>query len=343
MQSQPHNLSKAAMQDELDLFRAIADYAPAILWITNPEGLCTYLNGAWFRFTGQAEENALGHGWLEVTHPDDRDECERIAREGKAEVVAFKLEYRMRTANGGYRWVLDTANPRYGIDGQFLGFVGSVVDIHDLKLAEERHQLLIDELHHRVKNTLATVQALARQSARPGLAPTEAWKAFDARLLSLASAHDLLTSNSWEGAKLPDVVDQALLHLGRQQVDVRGPEVWLTPQQALSLSMALHELTTNAVKYGALSTSAGRVTIQWRRAGAEVHFSWRERGGPRVAEPTQRGFGSRLLEQSLASDLQGEVTLNFAPDGLSCDITFPLDRSGPPLASASSAARPATG
>jgi PAS domain S-box-containing protein len=317
------------MQDELDLFRVIADYAPAILWITNPEGRCTYLNGAWFRFTGQAEDRALGHGWLEVTHPDDRDECERIAREGKAERVAFKLEYRLRTSNGDYRWVLDTANPRFGTDGQFFGFVGSVVDIHDLKLAEERHQLLIDELNHRVKNTLATVQALARQSARPGLVASEAWTAFEARLLSLASAHDLLTSNSWEGAKLPDVVDQALLHWERQQVEIRGPEVWLTSQQALSLSMALHELITNAAKYGALSSSSGRVTIQWRCPGSKVHFSWCERGGPQVAEPTKRGFGSRLLEQSLARDLQGEVTLKFAPDGLSCDITFPLETTGP--------------
>jgi two-component sensor histidine kinase len=235
------------------------------------------------------------------------------------------MEYRLRTTTGDYRWALGSGNPYFGPDGQFLGLIGSVADIHDLKLAEERRQLLINELNHRVKNTLATVQALARQAAKPGLAADGVWSAFEARLLSLASAHSLLTTNSWSGAKLPDVVDHALGHWGRQQVDIQGPEVWLTPHQALSLSIAFHELTTNAVKYGALSEPDGRVAITWRRVGSTINLTWRESGGPPVTSPKRRGFGSRLLERSLAHELQGQVALKFAPEGVRCDIVFALD------------------
>jgi PAS domain S-box-containing protein len=314
----------AALNSELELFHSIADYTPAILWVTDPDGQCTYLNDAWRRFTGQTVTDALGSGWLVAVHPDDRVGTGRIFLDANSRQAAFRMEYRLRTSSGGYRWALGSGNPHFASDGQYLGLIGSVVDIHDLKLAEERQQLLINELNHRVKNTLTTVQALARRSSEPGSTARDVWGAFEDRLLSLASAHDLLTANSWSGAKLPDVVDRALNHWGRQRVDIDGPEVSLSPQQALSLSMAFHELTTNAAKYGALSEPDGRVTIAWRREGSTLHLAWQERGGPRVSPPERRGFGSRLLEHSLARELQGQVALTFTPEGVCCDIVFGL-------------------
>lgn len=207
-------------------------------------------------------------------------------------------------------------------------------NITERKRAEEHRQLLVNELNHRVKNTLAVVQAIASQSFRADEPIDAARRAFEARLATLAAAHTLLTAQNWEAALLADIVEGAVaVGAERSRFTLTGPPIALSPQTAVSLALALHELCTNAVKYGALSVPGGAVTITWQiAADAEgaprLRFVWAEAGGPPVTVPISRGFGSRLLESGLARELGGTVVLDFAAEGVKCRIDAPLPVAG---------------
>jgi two-component sensor histidine kinase len=191
-------------------------------------------------------------------------------------------------------------------------------------LEAERAQqaLLINELNHRVKNTLATVQSMAAMTMGRDPSGDQA-RAFEGRLFALSRAHDVLTRGAWERADLAEVVKEAIGPFADGgRIIAQGPTVTLSPQQALALSMALHELGTNASKYGSLSAPSGQVAIDWSLNGEGLDFRWTESGGPPVAPPTRRGFGSRLLETALARELDGDVRLTFDPAGLSCRLTM---------------------
>jgi two-component sensor histidine kinase len=192
--------------------------------------------------------------------------------------------------------------------------------------AEQHQLLLINELNHRVKNTLASVQGIAFQTLRGEVSLVEARARFEARLMALSGAHNLLTEENWGGASLDRVVSDSIEHLTGEagRFDVEGEPLRLVPRAALALAMALHELGTNAVKYGALSAEGGRVSIDWTQTGDRLHLIWRECGGPPVEPPSRRGFGSRLIERGLAADLGGTAALRFDPAGLRCDIQASL-------------------
>ena len=192
----------------------------------------------------------------------------------------------------------------------------------------ERHQnLLLDELNHRVKNTLATVQTMAIQTLKTG--PLEARDAFLARLFALSSQHDLLTLDNWEGASFEGVVRRALRPWredGQTRFKVEGPPVHLDPKRALALGMAFHELAANAAKYGAFSNETGMVQVSWilDPDGKRLKLRWEEQGGPPVSEPQQRGFGLRLIEHGLAREISGKVTIDFRTEGLVCEWDMKL-------------------
>ena len=189
-------------------------------------------------------------------------------------------------------------------------------------------RLMVNELNHRVKNSLATVQAITAQTLRRGEAPDAVREALTARLIALAGAHDVLTDEKWSGAELRELAAQAAAPYvglsGGSPFEIEGPSVFLPPKTAIALALAFHELATNAAKYGALSVPGGVVQIAWRvqRApgGRELHLTWRERGGPPVRPPKCTGFGTRLIQRGLASELQGRVTLDYQPDGLVCTV-----------------------
>jgi two-component sensor histidine kinase len=203
--------------------------------------------------------------------------------------------------------------------------------LHKERCAAEHQKLLIDELNHRVKNTLATVQSIATQTLRTADTTQEATEALERRLLALSRAHDVLTRENWEGADLVDVVERALepyrIH-SENRLHIAGPHVRLTPRMSLALAMALHELATNAVKYGALSNKIGTIAVSWTvqngAAPPRLILQWEEAGGPRVVAPRRRGFGSRLIERSLAQDLDGQVEITFAPTGVVCTVNAPV-------------------
>lgn len=196
----------------------------------------------------------------------------------------------------------------------------------EMREHEARQKLLLDELNHRVKNTLASVQSIAVQTLSREAEPEVAKATFVERLMALSSTHNLLVKRSWEGASFHDLVQASLDHYG-QPFDLDGPDLSMAPNTAVSLGMALHELATNAVKYGAWS-KGGRVAISTAadRTSGTLTIVWREQGGPVVNAPGPRGFGSRLLEQGIAGELGGAVRLDFDGQGLTCTIRTPIGR-----------------
>jgi two-component sensor histidine kinase len=205
-----------------------------------------------------------------------------------------------------------------------VAIAGASKDLTERKRAEELQRLLLNELNHRVKNTLATIQAIIAQTLRSAPDLASAREALDHRIRSMAQAHDLLTSRSWTGANLADVVTRALDAFNPAQVGVSGPALEVSSKHALTLSLALHELATNASKYGALSCPQGRVNVQWKVQAGLLRLDWEETGGPPVAPPTAKGFGSRLLEVVVPRDLGGDTKLAYDVAGIRCSMTARL-------------------
>ena len=267
--------------------------------------------------------------FLNLVHPEDQanvaEQCEQSMRDG----ADFSMEFRVPLPDGSARWILDQGKTFRDGEGCPAYMTGACVDITERKRAEASQHLLLEELNHRVKNTLAMVQSIASQTLRATPAAERFPEAFQSRLQALAQAHDLLTRGQWRGASLHEVAEVTLNpHTtpgGR--VKISGPPVALSPGIAVSLHLALHELATNAAKYGALSVEQGEVKLQWAVTGGvqpALRIEWGESGGPPVVPPQRRGFGSRLIERGLAHEVDGEVDLAFSPKGVVCRVTVPL-------------------
>lgn len=444
-------------------FRLIAESLPALVWILNPRTELIYTNERWVTYSGLSPEEALGHSWMSAIHPDDLARMNKELVPVVAQHIPYVTEARYRSHDGVHRWHLIQGAPIHSPTGEFKGWVGTSVDIHDLKetedalrkseeqlrlalqaarmgnwswdsvtnvitksdqaaeilglppgskitpeevqkrvhpadlprmieardrametglpynvryrvrrfnddamiwvashgqsttdedgtiistgilqditgskQAEERQQLLIRELHHRVKNTLATVQAIVGSTARTASSIDEFYQGFVGRIVSLARTHNLLTEDLWQKAALEDLVQTELgpyADEARNRIVIDGPHVVLPSEAAVPIGMAIHELTTNAAKHGALSTFGGQVDVRWHvEPGGErpiLHFSWIEKGGPRVNAPTRQGFGSRLLQRVLAAQLQADVSMDFPEEGLRFSMTMPIPGAPP--------------
>jgi two-component sensor histidine kinase len=215
--------------------------------------------------------------------------------------------------------------------GETLAAAAAAVEerAREREKALEQRRLLINELNHRVKNTLAAVQSIARQTLRNADSVADADKALTDRLVALAKAHDALTRENWQGTEFADIVATATIEpYGAKRFTVGGPAVRLSPAHSLALALALHELATNAAKYGALKSPDGHVDVAWDVAGdvgkRVLTLRWSERGGPPVAAPTRRGFGTRMIERSFASEFRGSARVNYAPQGVEWTIELPL-------------------
>ncbi len=220
----------------------------------------------------------------------------------------------------------ESVSPLFAGNGSVRGCVGVFVDITERKQTERQKNLFIDELNHRVKNTLAIVQSIASQTLRQTNEPKAFNSAFVGRLDALARAHSLLTTALWQGVDLADLVAVALSPFEnfKGQVAVQGPSIVIRPNGAVTLALVLHELATNAAKYGALSTTSGKVAIAWIKEGGSISLHWSETGGPPVGEPARKGFGSRLIAAS-ASQLGGTANVAYAQDGVKATLAFPLE------------------
>lgn len=263
--------------------------------------------------------------------PEDRDHVDRSFHAVIEDGADWHFECRIRRADDGeVRWIEARGQPIRDAEGRPVRLLGVVADVTERKGAEERQVLLLAELSHRVKNSLAVVQSLAVQTARGAADLPSFSAAFQSRLMALARAHDLLTSRNWEGAALDAVVRATVdpLGLDAPRVDLSrcAAGVVLAPAATLALGMAVHELATNAVKHGAFSVPGGRVTIACTAdAGEGLHIvEWIERGGPPVTgPPTRRGFGLRLLGRGLATGTGMVADLHFEPEGLRCVLRLP--------------------
>ncbi|MCB5174528.1 sensor histidine kinase [Microvirga lenta] len=282
-------------------------------------------------FGRAADESFTYTDLVASIHPEDRAKQAEAVAEAMTNRTDLHVEYRVIWPDGSEHWIRVSGRTRIGTDGS-LSMVGVSQNITERREADERQALLLHELNHRVKNTLATVQSIAsmtRRSAEAG--DPNAWDAFMGRLQGLAKTHDLLTSTNWNGALLENVLRNELDPYQdpmQQRIRLRGPRVNLQPSAVLAMGLAVHELATNAVKYGSLSMMEGRVSVMWAvttgPGPASLLVEWTESGGPRVKPPERQGFGTKLIQRGLAQQLGGDIKLDFAPAGIRCVITFPL-------------------
>jgi PAS domain S-box-containing protein len=324
--------SRQELREQEERWNATYEHAAIGIVEIDADGSFLRVNESICDITGLTREELLGWKLFARTHPDDRDVDEDLyRRQVKGEIGFYSIEKRFVRKDGRVIWCAIRSSTVRDAGGHFLYGVRVVQDITARKEAEGRQKLLMDELNHRVKNTLATVQSLAAQTARGTDSPEAFRQSFEGRLIALSHAHDQLTRRHWASADLRAIVTAAVapyLSGGQERVAISGDDVTVMPRVALTLAMVMHELTTNAVKYGSLSVPAGRVEVNWRIAQAPsqpplLWIEWRESGGPPVAEPTRRGFGSRFIVGSVGSELQGTARLHFDPAGLRCTMEVP--------------------
>lgn len=320
--------------------RELLEALPAAVYTTDAKGRITFYNKAAVEMAGRMP--AAGDEWCvtwRLFWPDGtplpHDECP-MAIALKENRPVRGVEAVAERPDGTRVPFMPFPTPLRDSNGKLVGAINMLVDISERKEAETRQKVLIDELNHRVKNTLATVQSLAGQTARHAASLKDFKQTFETRLMALARAHDLLTKRQWQDAPLGSLVGEIVAPFNgelSQRVNVEGPSIHVTPRFALSLTMALNELLTNAVKYGSLSVAIGTLSLVWNvhQEGGNrmLDLDWKERGGPPAQQPTRRGFGTRLIERCIEGDLCGELDLMFEPEGLRCRITIPLD--GPAL------------
>jgi PAS domain S-box-containing protein len=272
----------------------------------------------------EGEVRSKGGGiWGRSIHPDD---APRVAEMRDALVNGrqehFAIDFRqVRADDGRTVWLRVWCLPRTD-DAGGRRVIGLVTDITEVKREEQQRQRLMAELDHRVKNMLAAVQALAYQTAKRTTSLDGFLQNFAGRLKALGSANELLTAARWRGAAVDHIVAAELGALAPGQTSWDGPEVFLTPRATNALALALHELAANAVKFGALSVDTGHIEVRWTRlADGGFELVWTESGGPTVAPPTRRGFGSTLLEQVTGRELNGEVVVEHRPSGVRARLT----------------------
>lgn len=292
------------------------------------------LDGAWLRvnqrlleIVGYDRDELMGRTFQDITHPDDLDtDLSQLAVLQAGKIRHYQMEKRYFRKDGEQIWVNLTVGLQRDRHGEPEFCISLIEDITARKADEEHLKVLIHELNHRVKNTLATVQAIAHMSFRKDEPIEEARADFGKRLGALASAHDLLTEEKWSGAEITQVIERALRPFSQayaDRIEVAGPVGRLQARPALTLAMGINELTTNAIKYGALSDDRGRVEIAWWIEGEYFLFEWAETGGPKIDKLHNTGFGSILLNRVLPGDFQGRAAGDFARDGFRYRLRAP--------------------
>jgi PAS domain S-box-containing protein len=293
------------------------------------EGVITSWNVGAERLFGYAPDEIVGKSIMTLIPSDRRaEEADILDRVRRGEHIQHYETVRQRK-DASQVWVSLTISPLRDALGKIFGASKVARDMTERRRADEHRKILLDELNHRVKNTLAVIQSIASQTLGHASTIAEARDTFGSRLVNLARAHDILTRESWSGANLAEIVaDTIKPHASDQErFRIEGPDIQLTPTASLAIAMALHELATNAAKYGSLSTAAGRVIIDWEIAGEEnprLRLRWKEEGGPNVVAPTRKGFGSLMIERALSAELNGQVRIAYEASGVVCTIDAPL-------------------
>jgi PAS domain S-box-containing protein len=266
--------------------------------------------------------------FLASVHPEDRECYATQVQELSPQHPTYLASFRFVRPNGRTVWLEETGQAEFDADGNYLRLKGLTRDITERKRAEEHQRMLVRELDHRVKNLLASVATVAQRTREGSRSMDDFLHNFDGRIQAMAKAHSLLSRSRWQGVSLADLVNAELAPcVGEGGADGEGPVVLLLAEAAQTMAIVLHELVTNACKYGALSTPEGRVVVRWDWLGDDrlngLALEWTEIGGPPVSEPAHTGYGIRAVRESIPHELGGRVELAFAPDGLRCRIELP--------------------
>ncbi|PTW43514.1 PAS domain S-box-containing protein [Sphingomonas faeni] len=296
-----------------------------------PEWRLSYSPSCLTNFGRPVGEKLSIESMLACVHPEDRDLLTNSLNSAVEHGTRYNVEYRILTPEGEQRWIHSQGSLQRRADGTPLAVSGFSSNVSARKFAEEQRSVLAHELTHRVKNTLATVSAVVSQTLRDAASLAEARDAVSGRIASLASAHELLLKDEIEGAAIGEIVERVLapfMDSNGRRFSAVGPTIRLTPEVTLALSMALHELATNAIKYGALSVPEGQVSIRWDLNGnateRRLTFSWAEQDGPIVAMPTRVGFGTRMIERVLSRHIRGKAEIQYLPEGVRFAIEAPI-------------------
>jgi two-component sensor histidine kinase len=304
---------------ETDLAAGVRHWTPeamAMFGIDVPDGIG--------HFGGDNDE------FRQAVHPDDRHMTPSFYEIADRQDW-FPVEYRIVKPDGSVRWLAGGAEVVARLpDGRASRLVNVVGDITDRKLAEQHTELIMRELTHRAKNLLAVILSIATQTSRSANTVEEFHERFSSRLQGLAASHDLLVHRDWQGALIGEIAESQLapfVDAGTDRLHLSGPAMIVTPRAAEAIGLAFHELATNAVKHGALSNDTGTVTVEWTQnpASKDLQLCWIERGGPQVTPPTRKGFGHIVCERVVAQLLGGEVSMDFAPEGVRWQIRVPAD------------------
>ena len=297
-----------------------------------PDNPIIFANDSFLSLTGYDREEVLGHSFnFLMAHGADPKALAQVeaAFEGNSD---HGSEIRYRRKDGSKFWAALFISPVRDESGDIVQHFASFVDLTKHKQEQAQSRMLINELNHRVKNTLATVQSIVWQALRTASDPEVIRESIESRLFALSRSHDLLTRENWESAGLLDLVNAALEPFGvangrAERFVITGENIRLPPKAALALGIAFHELATNAVKYGAFSNEAGSILIAWTieptPEGDRLILRWQEKDGPPVTPPSRKGFGSRVIERGLAHELEGTVHLDYRADGVVCTIDIP--------------------
>lgn len=320
-----------ALAESESRLRTLIEGIPQLVWRADADGAWTWSSPQWSAYTGLSLERSLGDGWLHAVHPDDHAiaaEAWRTALETGALQADFRL---CKAEDGAWRWFSTRATPVRDPSGGIVEWLGASTDIHDLHDLQERQKLLLAELQHRVRNMLAVVRSTAARTAESSEDLDSFLGHFDGRLTTLSRVQSVLTRTEDVAVDLEEMIWDEFQAVAAEppRVEVEGPVVRLRQRAAETLALALHELTTNALKYGALSTERGRISVRWEVRPAEpaprLELSWRESGvAALVAEPRRTGFGRTLIERALPYELGAQTALVFAGGGVRCDIRLPL-------------------
>jgi PAS domain S-box-containing protein len=297
-----------------------------------PENPIIFANDSFLNLTGYDREEVLGQSFNFLMAQGADPKALALIEAAFVDSTDHSSEISYRRKDGSLFCAAIFINPVRDQGGSIVEHFASFVDVTQQKQETAHSAMMIDELNHRVKNTLSTVQSIVWQALRQNAVPKAVRESIESRLFALSRSHDLLTRENWEGAGLLDLVNEALEPFGiangtTERIVITGDNVRLPPKAALALGIALHELATNAVKYGAFSNDGGSILIEWMTKptteGNRLILRWQEKGGPPVTPPTHRGFGSRVIERGLPHELEGTVNLEYRVDGVNCTIDIP--------------------
>jgi two-component system CheB/CheR fusion protein len=328
---QHRGLEKQLRRSRADL-QSMNDTIHQLVWRSRDEGDWTSASPQWSAYSGQTEEQSLGLGWLDIVHPDDRQPSLAAWHVAPAEGT-LQVDHRLRrVSDGAYRWFQTRATPMRDEAGRTLEWFGTSTDVHELRALQVRQRLLLAELQHQARNTLALVRVMAQGLARTSQSVDGYAGQLDDRLTAFSRVLGAVTRDPESGVDLESLVAEELVaQVAREddQVDIAGPAVLLPSEIAETLGLAIYELASNAVEHGALTKPNGRVKVTWvceaNEAGTALVFEWSETNPfGRIAPPTQSGSGINFLEQTLVDRLKADVALTFAPPGLRCTIRMPL-------------------